>query len=565
MNLASQGTYIERCKLYLPSYTLPSVSRLTDSTDGIVVLPLFRAWVGQDPYYHINSAFWVYHSFLQNSDIIDKRIHIIFYLDIRCWLNYDIQAMFREAHIPEEDIWIFSPYDKSIYTYYLGMKMSPLWDDRFDKFDNVLIWDTDLFVASSSDDKVLMDNLLRREQRSQPAALHVNPDGRKPFRLFETHRLEGADAKQRQDEIMMELCSQVYEAGGYSIGGCVHSFCPGEIKENYKDFYRKALPLIGDDEMILSLWSIHEGEEVECLDPYYPPMAYEAKHMNDFADNGTPFLCHLWLESIEKSQDINQWKNVIGFRRRKYVYPLGDWEDKEISRTHIDPLSYDPPEEMDCPIQPIVAYLNLAHRTDRRENFESTIREKGYTGEIHRIEGLYQNEFNDYESLVRYAMQKYPVFENYLDQPITSLIGYQYAQMDCLHWILCQDRHVILFEDDMTLRCDWVETVKRINYLPPDFNVAQLNYNHERTVQATLPYYGQGWEIGIKSNGTLCNVYSPRGAQILYDTLMETDRTSVETLLPMLPIPRAYSASPILAVSLSDSGGSDVTDNHPSL
>ena len=46
MNLASQGTYIERCKLYLPSYTLPPVSRPTDSTDGVVVLPLFQAWKG---------------------------------------------------------------------------------------------------------------------------------------------------------------------------------------------------------------------------------------------------------------------------------------------------------------------------------------------------------------------------------------------------------------------------------------------------------------------------------------------------------------------------------------
>ena len=192
-----------------------------------MVLPLFRAWAGQDPYYHINSALWVYHSFLQNSDIIDRRIRIIFYLDIRCWLNQDIQAMFREAHIPEEDIWRFTPCDRSIDTYYLGMKMHPLWDDRFDKFENVLIWDTDLFVASSRGDKVLMENLLRREQRSQPAALHVNPGGRKPFRLYETHRLEGADAKRRQDEIMTELCGQVYEEGGYSIWGLCPQFLSG--------------------------------------------------------------------------------------------------------------------------------------------------------------------------------------------------------------------------------------------------------------------------------------------------------------------------------------------------
>ena len=564
MNLASQGTYAERCKLYLPSYTLPPVSRPTDSTNGVVVLPLFQAWVQQDPYYHINSAFWVYHSFLQNSDIIDQRIPIIFYVDIRCWLNMDIQEMFRAANISEDDIWRFTPCDNSIFSYYLGMKMSPLWDERFDKFDNVLIWDTDLFVAAPGDDKVLMEQLLHREQRSQPAALHVNPEGRKPFRLYETHRTESKYAKDHQNEIMMELCGMIYEEGGYSIGGCVHSFCPGEIKQSYKDFYRKALPLIGDDEMIVSLWSIHEGEEVECLDPWYPGMAYEATHQRGFIERGEPFLSHLWVESIEATEDIDQWKRTIGFRKRRHTYRLRDWDDKLISRTHIDPLNWDAPEEMECPVQPIVAYLNLAHRTDRRERFENAIREKGYTGEIHRIEGLYQGGFDDYESMVRFAAKKYPVFMKSL--PLYSpLIGHQYSQMDCLHWILCQDRYVILFEDDMMLRCDWDETVKRINYLPPDFKVAQLNYNHDLRAQARLPYYGQGWEIGIKSNGTLCNVYSPRGAQILYDALVHRNLTSAEVLLTLLQIDKAYSASPILAVSLPDSGESDITEHHPTL
>ena len=567
MNLTSQGTYAERCKLYLPSYTLLPIDRPTDSTEGVVVLPLFQAWNGRDPEYHINSAFWVRHSFLQNSDIIDRHIRIIFYVDIRCWLNEYIQEMFRDAHIPDEDIWVFKPFDRSIGRYYLGMKMYPLWDDRFDKFETVLIWDTDLFVASPGDGKVLMEHLLHRERRSQPAALHVQPGARKPFRLYETHRLEGSALKRRQDEMMMELCGTIYEEGGYSIGGCVHSFCPGEIKESYKDFYRKALPLIGDDEMILSLWSIHEGEQVECLDPWYPGMAYEAIHQRGFIESGQPFLSHLWLENIERSEDITEWRRTIGSRKRAHIYPQRDWEEKELSRTHIDPLVWSPPSEMECRVQPIVAYLNLAHRTDRRANFESTIQEKGYAGEIQRFEGLYQGGFDDYESLVRFAMDKYPIFESelkaYLDKGIVSnLIGYQYSQMECLHWILCQDEHVILLEDDITLRCHWDETVKRLNYLPSNFRIAQLNYNHNPGCQKKLPYYGKGWEIGIKANGTLCNVYSPRGAQILYDALTETEGISVEYLLSILDIPKTFSASPVLAVSLPNSGESDVTPSH---
>ena len=559
MNLESQNTYSDRCKFYLPSYNLPPVSRPMDSTDGVVVLPLFQAWAQLDPEYHINSAFWVYHSFLENSDIIDRRVPMVFYLDKKCWESRDVRTMFKAAHIPEASIWLFDVPDRSIGSYYLGLKMCPLWDERFDKFETVLIWDTDLFVSRYGDtEKVEMRDLFHRELPTQPAALHIQRHIRKPFRLDKTHNLHGVEAKRRQDEIMMELCGTIYEEGVYAIGGCVHSFCPNQIKASYKDFYRKALPLIGDDEMILSLWSIHENEEVQCLDSAFPRMAYEPSHMHEFVNNEQPFLAHLWVESIDNPKDIDLWKACIGFRKRKWVYPHLDEVGEEVSRTHIDTLEYSPSES--TAIAPIVAYLNLERRQDRKEGFESNMRAKGYEGEIHRIIATDMEAFDGYKDFIRFAMKRYPSFEKmwYWN---AYWIAYQFSYMNALHWVLSQDRQVLLFEDDMTIRYDWQSTLNVLNHLPSDFKIAILNYNHCPAMQRNLPYYGNGWEIGAKTNGTSCNLYTPQSAQILYDHLVSDPSESVECRLVMLDIDGIYTASPILVGTHDAQGHSDITVN----
>ena len=54
-------------------------------------------------------------------------------------------------------------------------------------------------------------------------------------------------------------------------------------------------------------------------------------------------------------------------------------------------------------------------------------------------------------------------------------------------------------------------------------------------------------------------------AQILYDALMQPQPNSVEMTLSMLTLEGAYSASPILAVTIPDSGKSDITTNHASV
>ena len=564
MNLAGQGTYFERQKGYLSSYTLPSIDRATDGTHGVIVLPIFQAWSNIIPEYHLNSAFWVYHSFLVNSDIIERGVPIIFYVEKSCWNYEHVRKMFREAHIPADSIWIFDGMPSNLANFYLGLKMSPLWDARFDKFENVLIWDVDLFVASPSGaDLFKTDQLFQREKRTQPAALHVRPDQRKPFRLYETHRLEDDRAKRQQDAIMMALCGQVYEEGGFSIGGCVHSFCPGEIREDYIDFYREALPLIGDDEMIVSLWSVHTNQEIECLDALYPAMAYETGHIYQFQENAHNFLCHLWLDSVEKPADIDVWRDVIGYNKRNNIYPLVDFNDNEVSRTHIDPLI---PLNVDLAvdnyeIQPLVAYLNLERRTDRRDNFERTLRAKGYEGEIHRIEATDMQAFDNYEDFIAYAMGRYPSFEQ-MRCWNSRYLAYQYSYMNCLYWILSQDKPVLLFEDDMTIKEDWDTTLKRINLLPSDFTLAMLNYNHAPARQKQLPYFGNGWEIGAKSNGTSCNLYTPKGAQLLYDSLVSDPTDTGECRLEMIVTDGIYSASPVIACTLPNSGKSDATPHH---
>ena len=562
MNLAQQGTYLERCKSYLPSYNVVNVRRDITSRDGVIVLPLFQAWSGVIPEYHINSAFWVYHSFLVNSNVIDRHIPIIFYVDRLCWSYKSVREMFHYANIPDDIIWFFDPIPADSTRYYLGLKMSPLWDDRFNKFDNVLIWDADLFVAVPPGAQSLdVDWLFLRDKLTQPAALHVNPDARKPFRMFESHRLSGEDAKTKQSEIMFDLCGEVYEDGGYSIGGCVHSFCPSEIKESYKEFYRRALPVMRDDEMIVSLWSIHMGEEVECLDAWFPPMAYEVDHMDGFIERKESFLCHLWVDSIGSFNHVSRWRDVIGVDKRNNILSSVSFDNKSLSRTHRDPLlPFDMP--VDLSIQPVVAYLNLDRRGDRRGLFESAIRSSGYRQVLKRFSGLDQSDFDSYGVLIDFVCQKYPNFDVLKDTE-RSWVAHQYSYMECLFWISCQDNYVLLFEDDMMLKEDWDTTVQRINLLPSDLDIVMFNYCHIPSLQRNLDYYGNGWEVGIKSNGTTCTLFSPSGAQLLYDILVENPFYSCESRIDMLSNSgRCFSASPVLAKTLIFD--SDMTSSHMS-
>ena len=536
--------YSELKKSDLPVYTIPGRHRDTSNRDYAIVLALFEGWEGVPPLYHLNSAMWVYNSLLVNSNLSQTDIPVIFYVEDKCLNDSDFRRRLVEGNIPDEIIWEFQREEVGRFTsYYIGPKMYPLWDPRFANFENVLIWDTDLFLGTYHDKTLDINTLFRRNHPSQPGATFPQPEKPRKMRLDITYGVEGEELDKLHKEITTELTGRSYD-NLFMVGGYLHSICPKHIKQSYKDFYWKALPVISDDEAIVSLWSIHYGEEIEDLANFVPKFVFSSEHLDHVIQfpECDPYLSHIYNFD---GMDMPRWNNSIGI----------------LSKTHLDPLvpvdvavdSYD--------IQPLVAYINVDRRIDRRAHFESTMREKGYIGEIHRITAVDKDAFDSYEALVQFAMRDYPNFEKMLDWN-SPYVSYQLSYLKALEWILCQDKPVLLFEDDMTIKEDWETVLKRLSVLPPDFNIVMLNYNHIPAMQKELADYGFGWEIGLKSNGTSALMFSQSGAQVLYDSLIADPGNTAEMHLAMLDIEKCFSASPVIACTMPNAGESDLTPYH---
>ena len=303
--------YSDLKKIALPSYTLPWRKRDTSNTDYIIVLPIFEAFDGITPIYHLNSAMWVYNSLIVNSNLLTTGIPVVFYIEDRCLDNSDINRMLFDGNIPDEQIWEFNRIETDRFSsWYVGLKMCPLWDTRFDNFENVLIWDTDLLLGSYNSNILNIHTLFRRNQPSQPGAVHVNIEKAVRMRLYNTHRVTSKVFDSLHRQITRELTAREYD-DLYSIGGFLHSFCPKKIKQSYKDFYKKALPIIGDDESILSLWSIHYQEEVEDIATIIPKLAFNNNDINHIIEFPVfnPYLSHLYFY---ENLDIPRWKKSVG-------------------------------------------------------------------------------------------------------------------------------------------------------------------------------------------------------------------------------------------------------------
>ena len=551
ITLPLTGQYYQRCKFYLPSYNLYSPNYNNSSRKGCIVLPLFQGWRGLQPEYHINSAFWVYHSLLVNSNAIDMRIPIIFYIEGHVFQDLHVRQMFEQSRIPIDRVWTFKKVETdNFYQYYLGTKMCPLWDSRFDKFDNVLIWDTDLFCATTKE-KMDLGRMFKREMPTQPAAIHVLPDNPKPFRFKETHDMEGEMANYLADTITEDLTGKAIREC-YTIGGCLHSFCPKEINSDYVEFYKKALPLIGDDELIVSLWSIANDEPVEALDKHIYPIAYEFDHSDHWAEEGTPFLSHIWTESLRHGRDIQQWKDFIGMNTAV-----------EAPFSHHAPCVVEKYRRDEKYVEPKVAVLNLKRRTDRLDGFTQSIRKTGYNEPFYIISGVDRQGYETYDDLIDDAVREYPQFGDMRGEE-WGLLAYQWSYLKCLYWISQQDSHVLLFEDDMTLRCSWQEFIASYNLLPQDTHLALLNYAHQQYRQRHLEHYMGCWHKGAKSNGTSANVISPAFAKELHDIIASHISVSAEMHVAYLNgrMEGLFSAYPVLAGTHSMQGESDVTESH---
>ena len=544
--------YSNRVKVPLDPYENLYVEREIDSQYAIII-PLFKGF-DVIPEYHVTSAFYVMQSILLHTDVVEKGIPIIFYVDRTIW--DDIKYLFEAGNIPESDVMFFDPIASSIEQYYLGLKLMPLLDQRIqDLFEVILLWDADMFVVSKTAQKMDTDVLFESGVSGSIGAIHVSDDMGKPFRIKETHRLFDT---YDQDKMARSLSKQLIGkevTNVFSVGGCLYRFIPWSMSQAFRDYLTKAIPLIGDDEIIIALWSLYSGESIDVLDKFYPAIVYEMCHYDWHRDNTDVFLAHIWTESIRDASDWRVLKLDAGVYRT-YVVKSDTHSGVMISFPYDSDKIY--------AMYPKVVALNLLRREDRRISFEKHLRGHSYSGNIEFWEAVDRQEYGSRRELLLDACQEYSQFEGLIDYDDDLFFwdAYQWSYLRCLKRIADQSSHVLLFEDDMGINMDWNEFIAYINELPLNLNFALLNYNHDIALQHNLPQYCDGWELGCKSNGTSAVLYSPEGAALLYETILVNCGVTAEVHVSYNKLFKTFSANPVCVVSLPEAGDSDLTKHH---
>ena len=149
------NTYTQsETKFEFPNYISKPIEYDMSSTKGCIVLPLFCAERGQLPYKHVTSAFWAMNSFLVNSNIKEQKVPIYFYVEDV--LYYSLPYVFENAGVTPDSILLYEPLqypDKSDWKgRWLSQKLYACLDDRFDEYENVVMFDVDLFLARRETD-----------------------------------------------------------------------------------------------------------------------------------------------------------------------------------------------------------------------------------------------------------------------------------------------------------------------------------------------------------------------------------------------------------------------------
>ena len=160
-------------ELWRPLHTIPSLNL---SKDGCIVYPLYAAFDGIYPEHHINSACWSAHSFLVNSDVLEQKIPVYFYVEDEIWSRAYKQLM--SSCIPNPMVLHYrAPNRIGWKGQWMSQSLCLVNNDRFNGYENVVVPDTDLFLSTRHANKKLdISRLWNRIDRTKYASYDIRPD-----------------------------------------------------------------------------------------------------------------------------------------------------------------------------------------------------------------------------------------------------------------------------------------------------------------------------------------------------------------------------------------------------
>ena len=337
-------------KAYLNRLPTPEPTpRPTGNNKLALIYPIFQ---GTQAYFNtrfIRSAAWSAQSILANSDFQDIGGEVFFFVERCVWEKYS--QLFQDSMIPIDNIVLFySPKSDFIQCNRVSKKFYILTIPRFDAYEQLLVWDCDLFLGRSDpkgDRFSFADSLI-------PSGITLlDWDPGKAVEWQSKHYWWHKFNDLNNHEEYLRLVPKMYDVVGFNpipdhildngcwredpmnlrfpkISGGVHHYIRHDVSDDFIKFCQSADPLIGDDENILHLWYRKTGIGYESMQEEWGklscPTCFDVKsfksaahrdfyndheHLKD-QEQANYYFTHIYMEQGDGTGWEKEWHKQLG-------------------------------------------------------------------------------------------------------------------------------------------------------------------------------------------------------------------------------------------------------------
>ena len=249
--------------------------------------------------YYIKGAVGVARSLVLNTDVVARRIPIYFHIDDKVADEY--LSVLLDAGIRRDRILTLNSLDGLVYKYRASRAFYMMDDPVIRKYDSYVKWDADLFACC---DPLLGQKLSTHWLRGHElGCLHFSrdtitnirdkPDQAHWFDKWCGTRdtFDGNYAITRQNIINVlgiDLLKNEQDTFHNVLSGILRFPHANKLPDGFKDFVFALEPVVGDEELIMSLWVSHSNTWLRNLDPQ--PMCWRGEQIAMFRERGAYFL-----------------------------------------------------------------------------------------------------------------------------------------------------------------------------------------------------------------------------------------------------------------------------------
>ena len=282
------------------------------SGEGCIVYPLYEGISGIYPEHHINSACWSAHSFLVNSDVIEQKIPVFFYVEDTIWSRAYKQLM--SSCIPNPMVLHYRAPNRIGWNgQWLSQSLCVVNNDRFKDYENVVVPDTDLFLSTRHENEKLdISRLWNRIDRTKYASYDIRPDRMREPKWDKYYEKSTEEGKLLFRKLMQQrLKRDIMEV--HHILAVINSFSPKELNPKFKEFVNDVVQYIGSEEDMLSVYMQWSGEDIEDIGFAWDLWVANYLHVfNDYYDNYDFFFSHLRPSKLPTEADTERFMQAIG-------------------------------------------------------------------------------------------------------------------------------------------------------------------------------------------------------------------------------------------------------------